>query len=476
MFPCKYALSGVIYQEHVLYIPMYVEVVPNRNSRPAILLREGKKVCKRTIANLTDWPARKVELLRRLLKDEPLVAPEEAFTIERSLPHGHVEAVLESIRHTGLDRLLGAKRSRERDLVVAMIAERLLFPCSKLATTRMWHTTTLAEQLGVADTDEDALYAAMDWLLERQGRIEQKLAKRHLVDGGQVLYDVSSSYYEGRSCPLAQFGHNRDGKRGVPIIVYGVLTNAEGVPVAVDVYPGNTGDPSTVADQIAKLQGRFGLQRVLLVGDRGLLTQAQITALAAHPGVGWISALRTEKVRARVEQRHLQLSLFDEKHLAEIQSPAFPGERLIACFNPLLAEERGRKRAELLTATEQALGRIARGVARRTKTPLTAAEIGQKVGRVINRYKVGKHFEVSIADGQFRFQPRHEAITQEAQLDGLYVIRTSEPNPSVTSTFAIPFGSSCYAGCERRLCPVKWCNFESPFASSQAACFSSSRA
>ena len=236
---------------------MYVEIVPNRNSRPAILLREGwregKKVCKRTIANLTDWPARKVELLRRVLKDEPLVAPSEAFAIERSLPHGHVEAVLETIRRSGLDRLIGAKRSRERDLVVAMIAERLLFPCSKLATTRMWHTTTLAEQLSVEDADEDALYAAMDWLLARQGRIEKKLAARHLANGAQVLYDVSSSYYEGHCCSLAQFGHDRDGKRGLPIIVYGVLTNAEGCPVAVDVYPGNTGDPSTVVDQIEKL-------------------------------------------------------------------------------------------------------------------------------------------------------------------------------------------------------------------------------
>ena len=223
----------------------------------------------------------------------------------------------------------------------------------------------------------------------------------------------------------------------MPIIVYGVLTNAEGAPVAVDAYPGNTGDPRTVADQIEKLQGRFGLQRVLLVGDRGMLTQAQIAALAAHPGVGWISALRTEKVRALVAQRHLQLSLFDEKNLAEIQSPAFPGERLIACFNPLLAEERRRKREELLVATEQALGRIAREVARRTKTPLSAAEIGQKVGKVINRYKVGKHFEVSIADGQFSFQRRHAAITHEAQLDGLYVIRTSEPKTKLSAAQAV---------------------------------------
>jgi len=420
---------------------MYVEIVPNRNSRPAILLREGwregKRVCKRTLTNLTDWPARKVELLRRLLKDEPLMAPSEAFAIERSLPHGHVEAVLETISRSGLDRLLGAKRSRERDLVVAMIAERLLFPCSKLATTRMWHTTTLAEQLNVADADEDALYAAMDWLLARQGRIEKKLATRHLESGAQVLYDVSSSYYEGHSCALAQFGHNRDGKRGLPIIVYGVLTNAEGCPVAVDVYPGNTGDPSTLADQVEKLQARFGLQRVVLVGDRGMLTQAQIETLRAHPGLGWISALRSEKVRQLLAQRHLQLSLFDEQNLAQIRSPAFPGERLIACFNPLLAEERKRKREALLAVTEQALSRIAREVARRTKTPLSAAAIGQKVGKVINRHKVGKHFDTTIADGQFRFRRRDEAIAREAQLDGIYVIRTSEPDTALPAEQAV---------------------------------------
>ena len=420
---------------------MYVEIVPNRNSRPAILLREGwregKKVCKRTLANLTDWPARKVELLRRLLKDEPLVAPSEAFAIERSLPHGHVEAVLETIRRSGLEGLIGAKRSRERDLVVAMIAERLLFPCSKLATTRMWHTTTLAEQLGVGDADEDALYAALDWLVARQGRIERKLAARHLESGAQVLYDVSSSYYEGRCCGLARFGHNRDGKRGVPIIVYGVLTNAEGCPVAVDVYPGNTGDPSTVADQVEKLQGRFGLDRVVLVGDRGMLTQPQIKALAEHPGLGWISALRSEKVRQLLDQRHLQLSLFDQQNLAEIRSPDFPGERLVACFNPLLADERRRKREALLAATEQALARIAREVSRRTKTPLSAAAIGQKVGRVINRHKVGKHFETTIAEGQFRFRRREEAIAREAQLDGIYVIRTSEPEADLSAEAAV---------------------------------------
>ena len=416
---------------------MYIEIVPNRNSRPAILLREGwregKKVCKRTLANLSDWPAQKVATLRRVLKDEPLVSPEDAFAIERSWPHGHVEAVLETIRHIGLDKLIGVKRSRERDLVLAMIVERLIAPCSKLATTRMWHSTTLAQLLGVEDADEEELYAAMDWLLERQGRIEKRLAARHLGEGRQVLYDVSSSYYEGHTCPLMQFGHSRDGKRGKPIVVYGVLTDVQGRPVAVQVYPGNTGDPSTVADQVEKLRGRFALERVVLVGDRGMLTQTQVEALKDHPGIGWISALRSEKVRQLVDAQYLQLSLFDERNLAEIRSTEFPDERLVACFNPLLAEERRRKRNELLDATELLLEKIRAEVGRRTKTPLSAAQIGQKVGKVINRHKVGKHFEVSIADGHFSFSRRTAAIKREAELDGLYVIRTSEPRQALSA-------------------------------------------
>ncbi len=416
---------------------MYIEIVPNRNSRPAVLLREGwregKKICKRTVANLTDWPVRKVEALRRVLKDEPLVLPQEAFTIERSPPNGHVAAVLETIKRIGLDALIGAKRTRERELVLAMIIERLIFPCSKLATTRLWHTTTLAEQLAVGDADEDELYDAMDWLLARQSRIEKKLAAAHLGQDSHVLYDVSSSYYEGRSCSLAQFGHNRDGKRGKPIVVYGVLTDADGRPVAAEVYPGNTGDPSTVPDQVDKLKQRFGLERVVLVGDRGMLTQPQIEVLKQHPGMGWISALRTEKIRQLVDQEHLQLSLFDQKNLAEISSPDFPGERLIVCCNPLLAQERGRKREALLQATEQALEKLVKQVQRRTKTPLSAAEIGQKLGKVINRFKVGKHFETCIEDGYFSYARRAEAIEREAQLDGLYVIRTSEPEERLSA-------------------------------------------
>jgi transposase len=420
---------------------MYIETVPNRNSRPAVLLREGwregKKVCKRTIANLTDWPTQKVAALRRVLKDETLVSPDEAFSIERSLPHGHVELILEAIKRLGLDKIISAKRTREQDLVMAMITERLIDPCSKLATTRLWHSTTLAEQLEVGDADEDQLYAAMDWLLARQSRIEKKLAKQHLSEGCQVLYDVSSSYYEGHTCPLARLGHSRDKKRGKPIIVYGVLTDAQGRPLAVEVYPGNTGDPTTVSDQVNTLKQRFGLDRVILVGDRGMLTQTQIDALKRHPGVGWISALRSEKVSKLFDQKYLQLSLFDQQNLAEIHSPDFPGERLMACFNPLLAEERKRKRRELLDATEQALDKISKEVKRRTKTPLSAAEIGTKVGKIINRFKMGKHFELSITDGQFSYAQRADAIEREAELDGIYVIRTSESKQSLSAEDAV---------------------------------------
>ncbi len=410
---------------------MYIDKVPNRNSRPAILLREGwregKKVKKRTLANLTHWPKQKVEAFRRLLKDEPLMAPDDIFTIEQSLPHGHVEAVLGTIRKLGLDRMIASKRSRERDLVVAMIAERLIHPCSKLATTRLWHTTTLAEELNVQDADEDDLYDAMDWVLARQERIEKKLAGRHLTEGAMVLYDVTSSYYEGRTCPLARFGNNRDKKKGKLIIVYGVLADQEGRPVAVQVYPGNTGDPTTVPDQVEKLRKRFGLDRLVLVGDRGMLTQTQIDTLQSHPGIGWISALRSKAIRNLVDGGNLQLSLFDEQHLAELTCPQYPGERLIACYNPLLAEERRRKREALLEATEQELTRITKEVARRTKTPLTQGEIGKKVGKVINRFKMGKHFELAIDDGAFSFNRREEQIRKEAELDGIYVIRTSEP-------------------------------------------------
>jgi transposase len=416
---------------------MYIERVPNRNSRPAVLLREGwregKKTRKRTIANLTNWPEEKVEALRLLLKGEPMVSAREAFVIERTIPHGHVEAILGTIKKLGLDSIIFSKRCWERDLVLAMIAERLIRPCSKLATTRFWHTTTLAEELNVSEADEDDLYEAMDWLLARQGRIEKKLAARHLAEGSLVLYDVTSSYYEGRTCPLARYGHNRDGKKGKLIIVYGLLTDEAGRPVAVEVYPGNTGDPSTVPDQIEKLRERFGLSRVVLVGDRGMLTQTQLDRLKDYPGLGWISALRTHALRKLVHSGSLQMSLFDERDLAEIHSPEFPEERLVACYNPLLAEERRRKREKLLAATERGLEKIVKEVARRTRTPLDKAAIGRKVGKVINRFKVEKHFAIMIEDGFFSFSRQEESIRRESELDGLYVIRTSEPAERISA-------------------------------------------
>lgn len=410
---------------------MYIDIVPNRNSPPAILLREGwregGKICRRTIANISDWPADKVNALRALLKGDSLVSRDELFSIEQSLPHGHVDAVLGTMKRLGIDAMISPKRSRERDLVVAMIAERLIHPCSKLATTRLWHTTTLAEELCVGDADVDELYDAMDWLLSRQGKIEKRLAAAHLLEGSMVLYDVSSTYYEGQTCPLARYGYNRDGKKGMPIIVYGVMTDKDGRPIAVDVYQGNTGDPTTVADQVEKLRGRFGLSRVVLVGDRGMLTQTQIENLREYPGLGWISALKGKEIRGLVDGGYLQLSLFDRQNIGEITSPEYPGERLVACFNPFMEKERRQKRDDLTAATEKELIRISKEVVRRVRRPLSSEEIGIKVGKIINRHKVGKHFKVTIEDGVLCWERDEESIRREAMLDGIYVIRTSEP-------------------------------------------------
>src|SRR3954454_13776505 len=391
-------------------------------------LRKGKTVTHETLGNLSHLPDHLIELIKRSLKGETFVAASDAFRVLRTRPHGHVEAILKMIRQLGLDSLIASCPSRQRDLVTAMIAERLLFPCSKLATTRHWNDTTLAEELHVEDADEDELYAAMDWLLGRQKAIETKLARRHLAEGELVLYDVSSSYYEGETCPLARYGHDRDGKTGRPIIVYGVLTDADGRPVAVQVYPGDTGDPTTVPDQVAKLSRQFGLARIVLVGDRGMLTQTQINTLKEHPGLGWISALRSEAIRGLLADGHLNRSLFDEVNLAEIESPDFPGERLFACYNPLLAEKRARRREALLAATEEKLTKLARGVSRRTKAQLSAAEIGVKAGRVIGRHKMAKHIRLTISDGIFTWECNVESIDREELLDGIYVIRTSEPS------------------------------------------------
>jgi transposase/ribosomal protein L35 len=409
---------------------MYIETVPNRNSPPAILLREGwrdgSKTLKRTLANLSHWPPQKIESFRRLLQDEPLVSPQDLCSTQKTLPHGHVQAILMAMRKLGLDSLIASKRCRERDLVMAMIAARLLHPCSKLATTREWHTTTLAEELSVADATENDLYQAMDWLLERQPRIEKKLAARHLSEDCLVLYDVSSSYYEGHTCPLAHYGHDRDGKKGLPIIVYGVMTDGEGRPIAVEVYPGNTGDPTTVPDQVDKLRERFQLSRVVLVGDRGMLTQPQIDKMKLHPGLGWITALTSVALRGLLATGALQLSLLDETNLAEITSPDYPGERLMVCHNPLLEEERGRKRRELLEATEKALAKVSKEVERRKKKPLTEAAIALKVGKALGRHRMGKHFLYTIGAGKLQWSRHEQTIKQEAQLDGIYVIRTSE--------------------------------------------------
>jgi len=415
---------------------MYIETIPNRNSRPAVLLREGKRegkrVVKKTLLNLTNWPTNVVEGLRRLLAGETLANVDDVFSIVESRPHGHVEAILGTIRKLGLERLIAFEHSRKRDLVVAMIVARLIDPCSKLAATRQWHSTSLAREMQVEDADEDELYDALDWLLARQKQIEKKLGRRHLSEGATVMYDVSSSYYEGHTCPLARRGRDRD-KKGLPIIVYGVMTDVDGRPVAVDVYPGDTGDPTTVPDQVEKLRKNFGLEHVVLIGDRGMLTQTKIDHLKKYPSLGWISALRSDAISALVKAGDLQLSLFDEQNLAEITSPEFPGERLVVCYNPLLCDERRRKREELLEATDTALARIAREVARRTKKPLPEREIALKVGRVVNRYKMAKHYCLEIENNRFEFSRNAKSIEEERALDGIYVIRTSEPKKRVSA-------------------------------------------
>ena len=406
---------------------MYIAVVPNRGSPPAILLRagyrDGGKVKNRTLANLSKWPAEKIDRLRRVLRDEPLARLDELFEVVASPHHGHVQAVRTAMQRLGFDPLIAARPSRERALVVALVAARILEPDSKLATTRWWHTTTLPELLGVQDADEDAVYAAMDWLLARQPRIEKKLAARHLTEGGLVLYDLTSSYFEGSTCPLAAFGHDRDGKKGKRQVNYGVLTDARGCPVAVSVFKGNTGDPKTLLPQVERVRADFGIERLVLVGDRGLISETQITALKALPGVGWITALKTGAIRALVTGGHLQLGLFDERNLFELRSPDFPGERLVACRNPELATLRARKRQALLEATVKELEKI-RGMVARGKLKGRDA-IGVRVGKVINKYKVAKHFRLDIRDDGFAFQIDEAQVAAEAALDGLYVIRTS---------------------------------------------------
>ena len=424
---------------------MYVETVPNRNSPPAILLREsfreGSQVRKRTLANISDWPASQIESLRRVLKGETF---QTAGTLDiiRSLPHGHVAAVLGTIRKLGIAPMIDSTPSRQRDLAIAMIATRILEPRSKLATARGLDsetaTSSLVDTLQLGSATADDLYEAMDWLFSRQGRIENRLAKQHLSNGTLVLYDVSSTYFEGRCCPLARLGHSRDERPGNLQIVFGVLTNAEGCPVAVEVFEGNTGDPKTVASQVRKLLERFKLERIVLVGDRGMLTSARIREdLKTVDGVDWITALRAPQIQALVTAGALQLSFFDQRDLAEITHPDYPGERLIACRNPLLAADRARKRQELLAATEKDLVKI-RSRTQRVKKPLRGKDaIGVAVGKVLGHYKMAKHFLLVIEDADFRFERKQSQIDAEAALDGIYVIRTSVLSETATAEQAV---------------------------------------
>ena len=426
---------------------MYVAAIPNRNSPPAILLRESfrlhGKVRNRTLANLSHWPPPQIEALRSVLKGATSFGPPlpQAFDIVRSRPHGHVAAVLGTLHRLQLHQLIDKHSSHELDLVLAMIVARVLEPASKLATSRTLHPATLSSTLGellhLDSPSEDELYQAMDWLLPQQARIEQALAKRHLAEGALVLYDLTSTYFEGRHCPLAKLGHPRDGKKGKLQVVFGLMTNAEGCPVAVEVYAGNTSDPKTVSDQVTKLRQRFGLQRVILVGDRGMITSARIRENLQPFGIEWITALRAPAIKKLASDGVLQLSLFDRRDLAEITHPDFPGERLIACFNPLLAEERARKRPELLTATEKELEKVA-GATRRKKRPLRGKQnIGLRVGKVLNRYKMGKHFQIQIQDDSFSYQRKQANIEKEESLDGIYVIRTNVPAEVFSSEQAV---------------------------------------
>lgn len=408
---------------------MHVHIVPNRGSAPTALLREsyreGGKVKKRTLANLSGLTMDQIEAIRAVLAGDALAPASHAFEIVRSQAHGHVRAVMTAIKRLGLPALLASQPGRERDLVVALVAARVLQPRTKLATTRWWNTCTLAEEAGALGAEEDDLYAAMDWLLERQDRIQKKLADRHLGSGAMALYDLSSSYYEGATCPLAKRGYSRDGRKGTLQINYGLLTDRRGCPVAISVHEGNTADPATLAPEVERLKDAFAIDRFVLVADRGMISQKAIDTFKTENGVDWITALKTVSIRALVEQGQLQLDLFDERNLFEAASPDYPGERLIACRNPQLAKLRAHKRQDLMNATQAALAKIqARVEAGRLAG---RAKIALAVGRIINQYKVAKHFELDIKDDAFGFAQIADKIAAEAALDGVYIIRTSLP-------------------------------------------------
>ena len=397
--------------------------------------REDGQVKNETLGNLSHLPEPLIEIIRRSLQGQTFVPLGQAFEIIASRPHGHVQAVAAAMQRLDFASLLGTKRSRGRDCVLAMVAARIVAPHTKLATTRWWHTTTLAEDFGVAEATEDELYAAMDWLLARQDAIQKKLAARHLSDGGLVLYDLSSSYFEGTTCPLAKLGYNRDGKSGLLQVNYGLLTDARGCPVAVSVYEGNVSDSKTLMPAVHKLRDDFGIEQLVMVGDRGMISSKAIDALRETDGVGWITALKSVSIRALVEQGHLQLGLFDEVNLVELTSPEYPGERLVACRNPELAKLRAHKRQELLAATERNLDKIK---VRVDAGKLVGSDaIGVCVGKVVNQYKVAKHFELAIDHNTFTFARTLETIAAEAALDGIYIIRTSVPEEQMDASSCV---------------------------------------
>jgi len=414
---------------------MHIHVVPNRGSPPTVLLREsyreGSKVGKRTLANLSSLSAAQIESIRAVLRGEALKPVAPGFEIVASRSHGHVQAVALTMQRLGLATLLASRPFRERDLVLAMVASRIVAPHTKLATTRWWHTTTLAENFGVADANEDDLYAAMDWLLARQDTIQKKLAARHLSEGGLVLYDLSSSYFEGCCCPLAKLGYSRDGRKGMLQVNYGLLADARGCPVAVSVHEGNVSDSQTLMPEVTRLRENFGIERLVMVGDRGMISSKAIAEMRESDGMAWITALKSVSIRALVEQGHLQLDLFDERNLLELSSPDYPGERLVACRNAELAKLRTHKREELLVATQNALDKIK---ARVDAGKLAGRdEIGLRVGKVINQHKVAKHFELLIGETTFTFARKVDNIAAEAALDGIYIIRTSVPAAQMDS-------------------------------------------
>src|SRR5215470_903188 len=433
---------------HDIVVVMYVVKVPNRGSPPAVLLRESYrhdgKVKNRTLANLSAWPEAKVDALARVLKGQPPAAAlDGAFEITRSLPHGHVAAVLGTARQLGLEELIDSEPSRQRDLVTAMAVAQVIAADSKLAIARGLRDQTaassLGDVLGAGGCDEDDLYAAMDYLQARQDTIQDALAARHLAGGTLVLYDVSSAAFEGRTCPLGAIGHPKDGVRGRLQIVYGLLTSPEGIPVAIEVFAGNTGDPKTVKSQVDKVKDRFGITKVVLVGDRGMLTAARLREDVGPAHLDWITALRAPQVKKLVRGGALQLTLFDQNDLAEITSPDFPGERLIACMNPFLEAERARKRESLLAAAEADLGKIAASCAR-ARQPLRGKDtIAVRVDRVLTRRKVAKHFTVEITDDSLRYARDQDSIAAEAKLDGIYVLRTSVgpdlDSPQIVSSY-----------------------------------------